>query len=660
MAKKVYIDFELRYKEAVANLDEMQKEYTKLEKKVEKYDDAVQESSESAKEMGGVLDSVTGGAITKFKGLGSTIGNVVKGFKSLRVAIIATGIGALALAVGAVIAAFTRSEKGQDRFAKILGVIQAVIGELMDRLADFGELIINVLSEPGKIWQGFVDIMKAGYERIKLQVIDRFKANFTLLVGGIQKGILKMRIAWNKFTGDSEEAEKLTNQLDKVNAKMDEARETISRANKSLVDDFNEISRLVASGREDLRDYLEELERNLIEEGKMAQKRADIISAANKQERQLIVERAKADREIAAFREQAADKENVSVQDRIKAIEAAGKIEEEITNKEISLAAKRLKAKQIENQMGKSTREDKEEEAQLEAKLIELETGRLKLQKALTAEITTALREAKAERNAEAAELAAQYIFLPGVGFVSREAFNKMKADGETIEKIQEEFRKKKEDQAAQTDLEKLELEKSRKLKELDDLNATEAQKADIILYYNDLIKKAKDKDAKDDEERERILQDAKFNMAKNTLGNIAKALGENSKVGKAAAAAAALINTYQGITAELATKTVTPFEFAIKLANIATTAAIGFKSVKDILATKPSTAAGGSRGSVTSGAVASQAPAFNVVGASSANQLAEVIGEQQQQPVQAFVVSNDVTTAQELDRNIIQGATIG
>ena len=60
MAKKVYIDFELRYKEAVANLDEMQKEYTKLEKKVEKYDDAVQETSESTKEMGGDLDSVTG------------------------------------------------------------------------------------------------------------------------------------------------------------------------------------------------------------------------------------------------------------------------------------------------------------------------------------------------------------------------------------------------------------------------------------------------------------------------------------------------------------------------------------------------------------------------------------------------------------------------
>ena len=54
------------------------------------------------------------------------------------------------------------------------------------------------------------------------------------------------------------------------------------------------------------------------------------------------------------------------------------------------------------------------------------------------------------------------------------------------------------------------------------------------------------------------------------------------------------------------------------------------------------------------------QAPAFNIVGASETNQLAEAIGGQQQQPVKAFVVSNDISTAQELDRNIVQGASIG
>ncbi len=55
-----------------------------------------------------------------------------------------------------------------------------------------------------------------------------------------------------------------------------------------------------------------------------------------------------------------------------------------------------------------------------------------------------------------------------------------------------------------------------------------------------------------------------------------------------------------------------------------------------------------------------SQSPAFNIVGSSDSNQLADAIAGQSQQPVRAFVVSNDVTSAQELDRNIIEGASIG
>jgi len=154
------------------------------------------------------------------------------------------------------------------------------------------------------------------------------------------------------------------------------------------------------------------------------------------------------------------------------------------------------------------------------------------------------------------------------------------------------------------------------------------------------------------------VLENAKYDMAVNTLGNISKAVGENTKAGKAAAAAAALINTYQGITAELATKTVTPFEFAIKLANIATTAAIGFKSVKDILKTTPQTASGAAT-APTGSAPASQPPAFNIVGAGAGNQLAETIAGQNQRPIKAFVTSQDVTTAQSLERNIVEGASI-
>ena len=63
---------------------------------------------------------------------------------------------------------------------------------------------------------------------------------------------------------------------------------------------------------------------------------------------------------------------------------------------------------------------------------------------------------------------------------------------------------------------------------------------------------------------------------------------------------------------------------------------------------------AGGGGGSVAS------APSFNVVGQGGANQIAQSIGGQMQQPLQAFVVGQDVTTQQGLNRGIVQNATLG
>ena len=68
----------------------------------------------------------------------------------------------------------------------------------------------------------------------------------------------------------------------------------------------------------------------------------------------------------------------------------------------------------------------------------------------------------------------------------------------------------------------------------------------------------------------------------------------------------------------------------------------------------------GGGGSSGGSAPSAPQAPSFNVVGAAPENQLAQAIGEDNKQPIKAFVVSNDVTNAQALDRNIVEGASIG
>lgn len=63
--------------------------------------------------------------------------------------------------------------------------------------------------------------------------------------------------------------------------------------------------------------------------------------------------------------------------------------------------------------------------------------------------------------------------------------------------------------------------------------------------------------------------------------------------------------------------------------------------------------------GSAGGGSAAPATPIFNVVGASQTSQLAQTIASAEDRVVRAYVVPSDVTTAQQLERNIIEGASI-
>ena len=150
-------------------------------------------------------------------------------------------------------------------------------------------------------------------------------------------------------------------------------------------------------------------------------------------------------------------------------------------------------------------------------------------------------------------------------------------------------------------------------------------------------------------------LDKAKEQQMTQTLGNLATIVGANSKFGKAIAIVSAIRDTYAGATKALAQKGIFGF-----IGAAAITAA-GIANVKTIASTpEPEPPAGATSG----GAMAvpptpSMPPAFNIVGQGETSQLADAIGTQAQEPVRAYVVSNDVTTAQGLERNIVEGASI-
>lgn len=129
---------------------------------------------------------------------------------------------------------------------------------------------------------------------------------------------------------------------------------------------------------------------------------------------------------------------------------------------------------------------------------------------------------------------------------------------------------------------------------------------------------------------------------------------GEGSAVGKAVAVAMAIMNTKEAITAALGAKPYGPWNIAQAIA----VGAFGIQQVKEIMATK---LPAGAKDAGTGGAsVSVAAPDFNVVGQGAGSQLAGVVGARFGEPIKAYVLSSDVTSAQEMDRKIDSTATIG
>lgn len=195
--------------------------------------------------------------------------------------------------------------------------------------------------------------------------------------------------------------------------------------------------------------------------------------------------------------------------------------------------------------------------------------------------------------------------------------------------------------------------------KELEDTKK-EAQEAEAE-RINDLLEKEIEADKIKKELKAKQVDLAKQQDAE-TLNNLIAVVGEGSKVGKAAAVAQATISGIEGVQNAYTTAQSSPITAlfpAYPLIQAGLAAAFSGKQIQSILSVDEK--GGGGSPSVSSSAPsAPQAPAFNVVGAAPENQLAQTIGQKEDKPVKAYVVSNEVTNQQALDRNIVEGASIG
>lgn len=160
------------------------------------------------------------------------------------------------------------------------------------------------------------------------------------------------------------------------------------------------------------------------------------------------------------------------------------------------------------------------------------------------------------------------------------------------------------------------------------------------------------------------MVKDAKVGIAMDTLALIGSIAEEGSAVAKGVAVAQATINGFQAVQNSFATASASPITTvfpAYPFIQAGLAGAFTAIQIRDILKTDPSgksvpSSGGGGRGG---GGGGQSAPSFNVVGANPVNQLADTLN-QQQEPIEAYVVAGNVSSAQEANRNIVETATIG
>lgn len=116
-------------------------------------------------------------------------GNVSTGMKILRGAIIATGIGALVVVLGSLIAYFTSTQEGINKVNKVLTPLKVVFQTLIGVVQNFGKYLLEAITHPKQMLIDLLDFLKGQFMNRLNGMIDIFKGIGKIITGDIKEGI---------------------------------------------------------------------------------------------------------------------------------------------------------------------------------------------------------------------------------------------------------------------------------------------------------------------------------------------------------------------------------------------------------------------------------------------------------------------------------------
>ena len=618
----------------------MEKIIVELEAKTDKALKGIDSVAKSVEDLNKEVVSSNKATEKSLKGVQGASKSAAKGIKAIGTTLKAIGIGLVISALSSLKDLFSQNQKAVDLFNTVFETAAIVVGEVVNAFTN----IYDVLTQSTDQFDALGKVMSS----ILTSVLAPFKMAFY----GIQLGMKAAQLAWEEsFFGDGDPKE-----IKRLNAAIletkDNMKEVADEAVGAAVTIYNNFGEAVSEVGKVGSTVIEEL-------GKVSVTAAIDTAKAN-------VDLQKS-AELAAARQglifetfdRQAEKLRQIRDDETKSIAERKKANDELLVK-IADAEKGMLA-QAQMQLRVANADLKRDKNNVESQVAQIEA--VKELAAVRAQIEGIRSEQMSNENAlnkESLELTNARLESESNLSIEQKRFNAEQIEDELLR-----LTKLKEIDELEKEQETLRLESI-----VENANAGTQAKIDAEIALNEFTEQSRQTDltrtkeiAKAKIDLEKVQEEATKKRVQGTigaLGSLSSMLGESTAAGKGMAIAAATMNTYQGVTDALAAKTFTPFDTALKFVNAAGILSTGLKTVKQITSVKiPNSGGGGSAPSGGGVSIPSAPPAFNVVGASETSQLADSIGSQSQEPTRAYVVSADVTTSQEMDRNTIEGASI-
>ena len=354
MATEKVIRLKVENGEAVLAVDELNKALKDTNKQTDNLNETVEAGTES-------LDKFTKGGVSAMKSLYKGAQTAIASMTTLKGAIISTGIGALVVVVASLAAYFTQTERGGDKLNVIMGAMGAVIGKLTDVIIHLGEKIVSIFENPKKALADFGKLLKENITNRVQGLLEYFPA-LGKAIGLVLKGQFK------------EAGKVAVDAVAKVGLGVENITDKIGAAGEALVKFGKDAAAAAAEGA----------------------RISNILNDVEDAERELIVQRARANKQIIEARF-IADDLTKSTEERIAAVQRASKLEEQVATKELKYARQKAQALKEQAAIAEVTEDQLVAIAEAQARVLDLEADSIRRQKRLQSEIKSLRNEEKTQ-----------------------------------------------------------------------------------------------------------------------------------------------------------------------------------------------------------------------------------------------------------------------